>query len=473
MLVDLLERKVVPRESVNGLVGNREIRISDRGLELVDAIEADSNSRSSTPPPAVPPTSNHIPTSTPTTTVFNTPFSSSGIMVNSDSTNSTVVVKNQQMTFYSASGSDHQIPADGVINNCGPEDRPLENCFGSSEHEMVLMSGGGGGGEGNSANHEEEEKDTVEISMDDADLLEKFNEISDLIVVSPEQLGLKRSRSSSEDNCLVEEPPSKKKLTDPSASAQGNSVQNAPPAHLPPLPPPEPIESPVIPKTVEEETGKVVSTLDPPPPTTANTVTVVTTSNGIQGKPLVQAPGPTRLTLNNPTPQYAFARPLVFSAGQQILLQTPHNSGSLHGAKVLISKPANSSGDQRQQAYFILQPQQATSTSAPAAIKISTSCGIPLSTTSFPALSPSSNNNIVSTTNSVKVQPCGRVEVPMQCSVPPGSRASSPNILVTNPLTAQQAFRKTSDQLDLEFPYLCEWLDCGQRFLKHEQVKFG
>jgi hypothetical protein len=43
MLVDLLERKVPSKELVNanGLVG-REIRISDRGLELID--KEDSNS---------------------------------------------------------------------------------------------------------------------------------------------------------------------------------------------------------------------------------------------------------------------------------------------------------------------------------------------------------------------------------------------------------------------------------------------
>jgi len=47
MLVDLLERKVTPKDVVNmnGVVG-REIRISDRGLELIE--KDDSNSASGT-----------------------------------------------------------------------------------------------------------------------------------------------------------------------------------------------------------------------------------------------------------------------------------------------------------------------------------------------------------------------------------------------------------------------------------------
>lgn len=39
MLIDLLERRVPSREPVNGIITGREIRISDKGLELIDKME--------------------------------------------------------------------------------------------------------------------------------------------------------------------------------------------------------------------------------------------------------------------------------------------------------------------------------------------------------------------------------------------------------------------------------------------------
>lgn len=39
MLIDLLERRVPSREPVNGMMTGREIRISDKGLELIDKME--------------------------------------------------------------------------------------------------------------------------------------------------------------------------------------------------------------------------------------------------------------------------------------------------------------------------------------------------------------------------------------------------------------------------------------------------
>lgn len=195
MLVDLLERKVVPRETVNGLVGSREIRISDRGLELVDAIEADSSSNSNAP--ILPPTSNHkSPPEVHSATTFSGALSGVKKETNTSSANS------QQMTFYSASDPPVTV-VEGVTKNCRTENRPYQNCFSSSEHD-VLTSGGGGGG--HSSSNEDQRKETVDVSMDDADLLEKFNEFSDLIVVPPEQLGLKRSRSAFEESSAAEIP---------------------------------------------------------------------------------------------------------------------------------------------------------------------------------------------------------------------------------------------------------------------------
>lgn len=39
MLIDLLERRVPAREPVNGIMTGREIRISEKGLELIDKME--------------------------------------------------------------------------------------------------------------------------------------------------------------------------------------------------------------------------------------------------------------------------------------------------------------------------------------------------------------------------------------------------------------------------------------------------
>ena len=446
MLIDLLERKVNTRESPNG-IGNREIRISDRGLELVDKLD-DTNSNSS--------------------------VSSGSMFVIKSSTCTSALdscdAQQSQMTFYSASSESQvtlleQAPSVQLKN---PALKPCRGSFGGQNGGVVASSvssielnngqavnldkgggndsggdremtnvagaGSGGGSSGNvissssavihgndTASTPSQEVDpscatqpanaTANTSssltasslasnvLDGTDLLEKFNEISDLIVVPPEQLGIKRPRSASQgdDSSSGSEPPSKK----PNLAINGNghqaananqeSIATVSSTSLPPASTvftstsvlQSALSSPCVSATTAQTSVTVPTTVTAgaqivisggvqvtdatsqvrvvpaSPVTTIGSTGAVSGSGGGQSSSTQVAPNQMmqlRLSVS-PSNQLAFARQLVLPSGQQLILSATQSKNPLQG-QVIISKPHVTSNDQMAKAIIILQPSQ-------------------------------------------------------------------------------------------------------------------
>ena len=208
---------------------NREIRISDKGLEIVNQ-EGNSNSNNSSScgtPPVIPGLGT---SAAPSSTSTANEVSSSAETGPGSSDNA-----QQQMTFYADAGAAaSQVTFKGQFSQLKHSSATGVGC-GNKPGGANALGGVNDCGGGNSSGSRRVRNGTVgdtsrsatvnckdmaggeNTCSDNArsppDLLDKFNEISDLIMVSPEQLGIKRSLSSSESAGTAEEneqPPFKK-----------------------------------------------------------------------------------------------------------------------------------------------------------------------------------------------------------------------------------------------------------------------
>ncbi|CAL8120253.1 unnamed protein product [Orchesella dallaii] len=237
----------------------------------------------------------------------------------------------------------------------------------------IIGGGGGGGGggsdaDGSSFNNNNESSNTsfTESNCSNGgDLLEKFSQFSDLIVVPPEQLGLKRPSSplslggannaggSSDDL----PPPAKRQAVD-STCVESESASPSIPTGVPST---FVITSGVSTSTTQDAILQAVSSVSNLTSAINSTIsTVATTTNASlppgSGAHVVQLP--VRLSVNPQNPQQlTFTRQLVLPSGRQLLLSTANSQSPLQG-QVIISKPQGSSADQIPKAIIILQPQQ-------------------------------------------------------------------------------------------------------------------
>jgi hypothetical protein len=218
------------------------------------------------------------------------------------------------------------------------EQNSLNNASGAGG---VVLSGGGGGS-AEEVPSEEEEENEEEVEGDDGgdgassgdgnfnanfdsngsttgneELLEKFNQFSDLIVVNPEQLGLKR----------------------PSPAAASNTGDDQPPAKKPSL--------------------LCVNGIDDPAKTTTTTTglkyTVVPTTTNNNNQQML----PIRLINAQNHQQLFTGRPMVLQQGQ-LVLSTGQGGHHLHQGQVLISSGKPSGNSSELTKAFILIPQQSS-----------------------------------------------------------------------------------------------------------------
>lgn len=402
------------------------------------------------------------------------------------------------------------------------------------------------------------------------DMLEKFSEFSDLIVLPPEQLaGLKRPSSplpttvnmpgNNNNNNSADgddmPPPAKRMAVDnnlvESDSATGNINNNKATS----LPMPVPVvtsagSASTIPQSLPNNIN--MATNNQAMISTATSVVASTTTTPSlppgSGAQVVQLP--LRLSVNPQNPQQlTFTRQLVLPTGQQLLLSTGNSQSPLQG-QMIISKSQGTTNDQMPKAIIILQQQQqqatTTATGANPQPVVTTASiqniHVPVSVPQLqnmvvsnsvvpamatqqqqvtrPAMHPPSKPQIVavqqhSTTNTGRLQaPTGPIvqsaQTPLVHQVvtstlhhasvqqqqhPHSLHVNSPQLhhvphhhpssqihalaaikqqaasyLQFEGLRGSNFPQLTQDQLDLEFPFLCEWAGCSLRFLRPQQV---
>ncbi|CAG7719032.1 unnamed protein product [Allacma fusca] len=309
MLIDLLERKVNPMESPNGL-GNREIRISDRGLELVDKLD-ENNSNSSIGSGPV---------------VANMKSSSSSLSNALLDANDS---QQSQMTFYSASE-----PQLGIKRpHCSTVSEESSSLTSAPEPPIKrsnIVVNGNGCAEGTV-----DEGNITKAAV--VSVVSSAASVAQSVVVTASSM-LQASLSSLSSASLVNPSPPTSAVNSHIvfSSSSSNNLSNP----VKPLP----SGSQGSPATVPA-TGSISNNINNNYNTSQNTSTNAPNQ-------MMQL----RLSVN-PQNQLTFARQLVLPSGQQLILSTTKSQNPLQG-QVIISKPHVSSNDQMAKAIIILQPSQ-------------------------------------------------------------------------------------------------------------------
>lgn len=252
------------------------------------------------------------------------------------------------------------------------------------------------------------------------DLLEKFSQFSDLIVVNPEQLGIGLKRSASTDD-EGSSPPKKPCVngTDESSSQSESSVSSS---NTQPLAPTSTTGTPQIIKAVS------INTED-------GTKIAVSTNSMLPGIPL-------RLLNTQNSQQITFSTaggrhmvlpgPIVLQANSSPAAAAAMAAG-LQG-QVIISKPSGP-GNEAPKA-FILIPQQSGAGQVVQAISA------PITAATSSAV------------------PAAQVQELLKQYPENGRNGIPPHAFASIP----------QDVLENELPFLCEWSGCGYRFPKYQQV---